>query len=149
VVLSVPIRFGTCPETIAATCLYRKPLLPAYIQLYHENGEQLPCDPLPIYNLTDPTTPSPSYTPTYRLPSPPPSPGPSRSSSPQSAIARLSTPEVDILDFQTPSANSSDDGHGSSGAIPRAPIRFLHPWNTARPMAKCQAPSVPVVSTHA
>lgn len=147
VVLSVPIRFGTCPETIAANCLYRKPLLPAYIQLYHENGEQLPCDPLPMYNLTDPTTPPPSYTPTYRIPSPLPA-AISRSSSPSSSITRLSTPEVDILDLQTPSANSSDDGHGSASNIniARPPLRFLQPWSTARPAVKCQATSVPVVA---
>jgi len=153
VVLSIPIRFGTCPETLAANCLHRKPLLPAYIQLYHENGEQLPCDPLPMYSLSDPRTPPPTYTPIYHLHS---SAASSRSSSPHSAI-RMSTPEVDILDLQPSSANSSDDGHGSASTIARPPMRFLPPW-TARStgagtgpgvgvgVGKCQAGPVPIAS---
>ena len=148
VVLSVPIQFGTCPQSMAATFRYRKPLLPAYIQLYHENGEQLPCDPLPIYNPVDPTTPPPSYTSHQPMSSLlAPRGGSSRSSSPS---ARSSTSEIDTLDLRTPSPPSSDDGHGSGShtptPAPRNAIRFHHPWASVRPIAKCQA--VPVVPTH-
>jgi hypothetical protein len=148
VVLSVPIQFGTSPQSVSAMCKHPKPLLPAYIQLYHENGEQLQCDPLPIYNPIDPTIPPPSYTSSHSISSllastTGSSSSRSRSSSPS---ARSSTSEIDTLDLRDPSPEISDDGHASASntttPAPRHAIRFHHPWANIRPTAKCQAVSV-------
>ncbi|WVQ78789.1 hypothetical protein IAT38_000880 [Cryptococcus sp. DSM 104549] len=49
VLLSTPIRFGTCPATIPTTTPRSAPL-PAYIQLFLENGDLRECDPLPLYS---------------------------------------------------------------------------------------------------
>ncbi|WVR03745.1 hypothetical protein IAU60_000740 [Kwoniella sp. DSM 27419] len=48
VTFTAAIRFGTCHSTLP-TDIPRGPLLPAYVQLYHENGQPRSCDPLPLY----------------------------------------------------------------------------------------------------
>jgi hypothetical protein len=45
--LSTPIRFGTCLDTMPGGKNHS--YLPAYVQLFHENGELRDCDPLPLY----------------------------------------------------------------------------------------------------
>ncbi|KAK4690062.1 hypothetical protein P7C73_g25, partial [Tremellales sp. Uapishka_1] len=80
VILSTPIRFGTCPSTMPSANR-SSPALPAYIQLFHENGELRECDALPLYTDT-PDTPAPTYSesmqvapePLHAQSSPPPSP---------------------------------------------------------------------------
>ncbi|ORY29829.1 hypothetical protein BCR39DRAFT_505406 [Naematelia encephala] len=67
VILTTPIRFGTCPSTCPSSSSSTSPdhiQLPAYVQLFRENGEQRECDPLPLYTPPTPlpTTPSPSPT---------------------------------------------------------------------------------------
>ena len=44
VVLTTPIRFGTCSDTLG-----RPRGIPAYVEMFHENGELRLCDPLPLY----------------------------------------------------------------------------------------------------
>ncbi|WVQ65031.1 uncharacterized protein L199_003201 [Kwoniella botswanensis] len=92
VILSTPIKFGTRPSTMPS--FKDKPTpLPAYIQLFHENGDLRECDPLPVYTGSTPTpslpatevpvpdTPAPSYASLYPLTTRPCS---SRSPSPSS-----------------------------------------------------------------
>jgi hypothetical protein len=68
--LTAPIRFGTSPVTILGPKSGEE-LLPAYIQVYHENGDLRQCDPLPLYSeaalaaSTNPGTPA-SPVPTYK-----------------------------------------------------------------------------------
>ena len=62
VILTTPIRFGTCPSTIPGAV--SKTSLPAYLQLFHENGDLRECDPLPLYSMpTSEMAPSSSYSP--------------------------------------------------------------------------------------
>jgi hypothetical protein len=51
VLLSAPIHFGTTPATLYAD---KPPSLPPYVQLFHENGDQRECDPLPLYTEPEP-----------------------------------------------------------------------------------------------
>ncbi|OCF40063.1 hypothetical protein I317_06138 [Kwoniella heveanensis CBS 569] len=76
VILSTPIRFGTCPSTMPSSST-KAPSLPAYIQLFHENGDLRECDALPVYSKSEdgsdeisdrppvqapiPSEPAPSY----------------------------------------------------------------------------------------
>jgi hypothetical protein len=131
VVLSVPIRFATSPTTEEVvqgdTCILRKPTLPAYIQMFHENGEQRQCDPLPMYTPSTASTPPPSYYPIAEamVPSSPlpclsrsatPTVGPShmtRPSTSSSSGSSSSSPDDESSDFEPP---MSDDGHGSIGS---------------------------------
>ncbi|KAK8861654.1 hypothetical protein IAR55_002477 [Kwoniella newhampshirensis] len=48
IIITTPIRFGTSPTTVPL-CGPKEVALPAYIQLYHENGERRLCDPPPLY----------------------------------------------------------------------------------------------------
>jgi len=66
--LTAPIRFGTSPMTLPDQ--ESSGLLPAYCQVYHENGDLRQCDPLPLYtqgpsnvsvNQEGPTCPAPTY----------------------------------------------------------------------------------------
>ncbi|WWC88092.1 uncharacterized protein L201_002996 [Kwoniella dendrophila CBS 6074] len=85
VILSTPIKFGTCPSTMPDARPDAVPL-PAYIQLFHENGDLRECDALPIYTKSDlfqsktsseetsttestslPNSPTPSYASLYPL----------------------------------------------------------------------------------
>ncbi|KAL7424651.1 hypothetical protein Q5752_000335 [Cryptotrichosporon argae] len=80
--LRTPIRFGTHPATSPVparrayssicpdvpVCLPAMGTLPAYVQVFHENGEPRECDPLPVYARVDPEraaaeprSPSPAY----------------------------------------------------------------------------------------
>ncbi|OCF56500.1 hypothetical protein L486_05350 [Kwoniella mangroviensis CBS 10435] len=96
VILSTPIKFGTCPSTMPS--IKDKPTpLPAYIQLFHENDDLRECDSLPVYTGSSsssssdsnssatevpvPDTPAPSYASLYPLTTRPCS---SRSPSPSS-----------------------------------------------------------------
>ncbi|WWC68563.1 uncharacterized protein I206_102492 [Kwoniella pini CBS 10737] len=72
ILLSTPIRFGSCPSTMPSA-QRKTPPLPTYLQLFHGNGDQR-CDPLPIYDRFDepltcirpvPTSPAPSYASLY------------------------------------------------------------------------------------
>ncbi|WRT65772.1 uncharacterized protein IL334_002721 [Kwoniella shivajii] len=76
VILSTPIKFGTCPLTMPSATPRRAPALPAYIQLFHENGELRECDPLPIYITQDSPT-SPPTSPIIQIRSIPDTPVPS------------------------------------------------------------------------
>ncbi|EIW67223.1 hypothetical protein TREMEDRAFT_64469 [Tremella mesenterica DSM 1558] len=56
VLLSTPIRFGTCQDTLPLSASSRSQL-PPYIQLFHENGDLRECDPLPLYHPPESTLP--------------------------------------------------------------------------------------------
>jgi hypothetical protein len=70
VTLTTPLRFGTCPATYPTINPRTTPLLPAYCQIFHENGDLRECDPLPLYTrspsdsapeLLVPRSPAPEY----------------------------------------------------------------------------------------
>ncbi|ORX35217.1 hypothetical protein BD324DRAFT_631851 [Kockovaella imperatae] len=72
VILSTPIRFGTSLLTLPRASSTTQPSLPAYVQLFHENGDLRQCDPLPLYSgpiqvaapvISSHAPPSPSSTP--------------------------------------------------------------------------------------
>ena len=63
VILSTPVRFGSCITTCPSST--KAAPLPAYVQLFHENGELRECDPLPVYarylEQAEPLPPVPQY----------------------------------------------------------------------------------------
>jgi hypothetical protein len=66
VILSTPLRFGTapaCPTTSQLSNDATVPTvhLPAYTQLFHENGEQRDGEPLPMYELNGPSDQPPTF----------------------------------------------------------------------------------------
>ncbi|WWD16427.1 hypothetical protein CI109_100853 [Kwoniella shandongensis] len=102
VTFSTPIRFGTSVRTMPTTGPKMAPL-PAYIQLFHENGDPRPGEPVPAYsapvalstaspprpqtastNVSPPLSPVPTYESlfpeSYTTPSSSRSPSPSTSS---------------------------------------------------------------------
>lgn len=52
----MPIRLGTSQATTAKRHPSVNPTLPAYVQLFHENGDLRECDPLPLYTVADDAT---------------------------------------------------------------------------------------------
>ncbi|ODN86543.1 hypothetical protein L198_07237 [Cryptococcus wingfieldii CBS 7118] len=70
VLLSTPIRFATCPTTLPSRSA-KTPALPAYIQLFLENGDLRECDPLPLYeDCLPPSPPAPTPAPSAPVLSP-------------------------------------------------------------------------------
>ena len=64
--MSTPLRFGTAPSQPRGTVCVDSRLvpavpLPAYTQLYHENGEQRDGEPLPLYEPSQPLDDPPSF----------------------------------------------------------------------------------------
>jgi len=81
VTLRTPIRFCTSLDTISTIDGPKYLPLPAYVQLFHENGDIRQCDPLPLYSETEDSNPAPpassladcvaaasAYTPRYPSP---------------------------------------------------------------------------------
>lgn len=126
-VLTTPIRFGSSPKTMPRAGP-PPPSLPAYIQLFHENGELRECDPLPLYPTPIPTCRPPAYTPHNRLMAPvlpsdltrTKSPGiGSRFHYPQLSTSSSSVDESMDLDPST----SSDDGHSDVSSSSTSNVR--------------------------
>ncbi|WWC60381.1 uncharacterized protein I303_102953 [Kwoniella dejecticola CBS 10117] len=116
VILSTPIKFGTRPSTMPSNKEKPAPL-PAYIQLFHENGEQREGDPLPLYSKSDaisptassravPESPTPSYASLYPLTARPCS---SRSPSPSSYSESSSSSSLGRRDRSSSPSPSSED----------------------------------------
>jgi len=60
IILTTPIRFASAPTTMLGR-LEAEPRLPAYIQVFHENGDLRQCDPLPLYAArTEDACPAPA-----------------------------------------------------------------------------------------
>jgi hypothetical protein len=139
VVLTTPIRFGTSPATEeiirAGSRSLRESVLPAYIQAFHENGEQRQCDPLPLYTKTAYSDPPPLYyTIAHSIGSTYPLACTSRSSTPivgppsrsltlpqrprwsRATSSSSSTPTPSSDDESDFGPGSSDDGHGYIGS---------------------------------
>nr|XP_019050465.1 hypothetical protein I302_00899 [Kwoniella bestiolae CBS 10118]OCF29395.1 hypothetical protein I302_00899 [Kwoniella bestiolae CBS 10118] len=141
VILSTPIKFGTCPSPIPSSKPKPAPL-PAYIQLFHENGDLRECDALPIYSKSNSSTPeveaaesisvpiqepTPSYASLYPLTARPcssrsPSPSSLASSSSSSLLGRRDrssspSPSSEYEPMDVDSIGSSDDEHSTTGRI--------------------------------
>nr|ODN76376.1 hypothetical protein L203_06442 [Cryptococcus depauperatus CBS 7841] len=129
VLLSTPIRFGTCPTTIPSERA-RPESLPAYIQLFLENGDLRECDPLPLYSEcvepastlvhapAVPATPAPDYSSLLSASCAATNTISSRSSSPFSSSSSASAgssstdlPSLDPMEERSgsPALPSSDD----------------------------------------
>ena len=120
--LSTPIRFGTSLSTLPDASSSSAPPLPAYIQLFHENGDLRKCDPLPLYSgpaqiaapvvashtlspiapkLASPMSPTPSYDSLF-----PSAHTHSRSPSPSGSRSINSEHETDHSEHSTPDDDS-------------------------------------------
>ncbi|WVQ93510.1 hypothetical protein IAU59_000584 [Kwoniella sp. CBS 9459] len=157
VILSTPIRFGTCPSTMPSTST-KSLALPAYIQLFHENGDLRECDALPMYFKSEhgheecsdhailqsmPNEPAPSYSSLFASPASNAcsSRSPSPSSSSYSSERSLSSSSLGRRERSSSPLPSSDDepmdvdGVTSSDDESRI-SRTLVPPQTARKVAK-------------
>jgi hypothetical protein len=118
IVLTTPIRFGTLPATHPDSKLRADTHLPAYIQLFHENGDLRECDPLPLYTrddsdviMTEPALAAPTLPNTKPVPSGVPLLPPlADRATPPPAPAETQTEE----DYPMESDSSGSDSDGDS-----------------------------------
>lgn len=127
IVLTTPIRFGTLPGTHPDSRVKAVDHLPAYIQLFHENGDLRECDPLPIYSKDEPDGDinMAAIAPVLAQPTPVPSHktvSPGMPPLPPLAVRRAITPPTaidipssdDDYPMETDSSSSGSDSDGES-----------------------------------